>query len=282
MTRDCLAKWITRDSRFAAIRRVGGTVGKPVPQRQAGRPEPVLKCSDGSSYRKVKTDAVGKAQAIVVPSAHDLAKPGSSDIDPNLLVTWLGIIAHGKTAHGKDDNAVTRVDAASQAMNASIAFTSDFSSKHSRIVKEFKRVADTKGSLWSIAGPDAKDRTATSVATTDQFRQFLLSSLRKPRIAGLDWSLGYVDKKTLGDKIWEAAVRCEELQRYIACRNAAVSGRTLIRLSKSPEWSFFYAGSQCARGKHRILVGVSDAGVQTNTLPQSKGMAVARHWHGMQ
>ena len=235
LTTDCATKWITRYSRFAASTRAGGTVGKPVPQRQAGRPEPVMKCADGGCYRKVKTNEVGKAQGIALPSAHDLAKSGSFDLDPNMLVTWLGIIAHGKTVHGKDDNAVTRFDAASRAMSASAAFTDDFSSKHCRIVKEFKRVAETTGPKWSIAEPDAKNRAATSVATTDQFRQFLLSALRKPRIAGVDWSLGYVDKKkTLDDKIWEAAVRCEESQRYTACHNAAVSCRTLIRIDKSP------------------------------------------------
>ena len=33
----------------------------------------------------------------------------------------------------------------------------DFSSKHSRIVKEFMRVAETSGSLWSVAEPGAKN-----------------------------------------------------------------------------------------------------------------------------
>ena len=195
ISRAALTKWITRDSRLAASRRAGGTVEKPVPRRQVGRPEPVLKCAEGTSYRNLKTSAVEAAEAVAVPSAHDLAQPETSDLDPNMLVTWLGIIAHGKTVRGEAENAVTPFEAASRAVNASLAFTDNFASKHSRIVKEFQRAADTSGSLWSVAEPGAKNCAATPIASIDQFRQFLLRTLRKPRVAGLDWSLGYVDQK---------------------------------------------------------------------------------------
>ena len=195
ISRAALTKWITRDSRLAASRQAGVTVEKPVPRRQVGRPERVLKCADGTSYRNLKTSAVEAAEAVAVPSAHDLAQPASSDLDSNMLVTWLGIIAHGKTVRGEAENAAIPFAAASRSVKASVAFTDNFASKHSRIVKEFQRVAEMSGSLWSVAAPDAKNCAATPIACTDQFRQFLLRSLRKPRVAGMDWSLGYVDQK---------------------------------------------------------------------------------------
>ena len=195
ISRAALTKWITRDSRLAASRRAGGTVSKPVPRRQVGRPEHVLKCADGTFYRNLKTNAVETAEAVAVPSAYDLAQPDSSDLDSNMLVTWLGIVAHGKTVRGEADNAAIPFAAASRSVKASVAFTDNFASKHSRIVKEFQRVAETSGSLWSVAEPGAKNCAATPIADTDQFRQFLLRTLRKPRVAGLDWSLGYVDQK---------------------------------------------------------------------------------------
>ena len=130
---------------------------KPVPRRQVEGPKRVLKCADGTFYRNVKTNAAGAADAVVVPSAHDLAEPTSSGLDPNMLVTWLGIVAHGKTVRGEAEKAATSFEAASRAVSASLAFTDNVASKHSRIVKEFQRVAKTSGSLWSVAEPRAKN-----------------------------------------------------------------------------------------------------------------------------
>ena len=161
ISKSALTKWITRDSRFAARRRAGNSVEKPVPQRQIKQPKRVLKCADNASYRKLKTNEVGAAEAVAVPSAHDLARTETSDLDDKKLVTWLGIIAHGRTVFGEADKAVTAFEAASQVVRANLAFTDKFASKHSRIVKEYKRVAGTGKSLWSVAEPGAKRCAAT-------------------------------------------------------------------------------------------------------------------------
>ena len=196
VSRDQLTKWIGRRSHNAAKRApAGGQAGKSVPLRQTERPCPALTCANEKTYFKVKTNSIEKAKAIVVPSAHDLAKPDSSELSTDLLVTWLGIIAHGKTVHPRADHAATRFEAAARTEEAAIAFSPEFSQKHSRIVKEYKRVAASSGSRWSIADAGAKRSAATPVADKDEFRQFLLKHLRKPRIAGLDWSLGCVEKK---------------------------------------------------------------------------------------
>jgi hypothetical protein len=190
-----LTKWVSRRSKYAAKRApAGGKVGKSVPQRQE-RPCPVLTCAGEKTYYKVNTQTIEKASAIRVPSAHDLANKKASELGTDLLVTWLGIIAHGKTVHAHVDKVVTRFDAAARAEKAAVAFSSEFSHKHSRIVKEFKKVAESSGSSWSIASGDAKLSAATPVANSDEFRQFLLKYLRKPHIAGLDWSLGSDAKK---------------------------------------------------------------------------------------
>ena len=95
----------------------------------------------------------------------------------------------------KTEKTVSAFEPASQIVPTSLAFTDKFTSKHSRVVKEYKRVADTSGSLLGVAEPGAKNCAATPIASIDEFRQFLLRTLRKPRVAGLDWSLGHVDQK---------------------------------------------------------------------------------------
>ena len=97
--------------------------------------------------------------------------------------------------HAHVDKVVARFDAAARTEKAAVAFSPEFSNKHSRIVKEFKKVAESSGSSWSIADGGAKLSAATPVANSDEFRQFLLKHLRKPHIAGLDWSLGSDAKK---------------------------------------------------------------------------------------
>ena len=195
ISKPALRQWITRDSRFAARKRAGTTEAKPVPLRQVKRPERVLKCADSTSYRKLKTNIVKAAEVVAVPSAHDLARTGTAKLDVNRLVTWLGIIAHGRTVHGEVDKTVTAFEPASQVVPQRLAFTDKFASKHARIVKEYKRVAGTSGSLWSVVESGAKNCAATPIASVDEFRQFLLKTLRRPKVAGMDWSLGYVDHK---------------------------------------------------------------------------------------
>ena len=152
LVKDQVKKWISRKSRFAAAQAPAGRgVDKSVPQRQTERPCPVLTCAAKDSYKKVSTPTIEKAKSVVVPSAHDLAKKGSSDLDGALLVTWLGIIAHGKLVHTRDDQISTRFDAAVRAMKAAVAFSADFCNKHNRIVKELKVVAASSGSQWRIA-----------------------------------------------------------------------------------------------------------------------------------
>ena len=195
-SRDQLLKRIGLRGNVAAKRRREDTQPPTsVPQRQSKRPCPVLTCASEKAYFKVKTDSIEKAKAIVVPSAHDLIKPGSSDLSADLLVTWLGVIAHGKTVHAREDKEITRFAAAARIDEAIVAFSPAFRSKHSRIVKEFQRVSGSTGSRWKVADADAKNSVATPVSTADEFRQFLLRHLRKPRIAGLDWNMGDVDKR---------------------------------------------------------------------------------------
>ena len=187
---DQLKKWISRRSQYVARRALArGQMRKSVPQRQTTRPCPVLTCGNEKTYYKVSTQKIEKSSAIVVPSAHDLTKQ-SSELSAALLVTWLGIIAYGKTVHARGENVVARFDAAARTEQATIAFSPEFCNKHSRIVKEFKAVAGACGSSWTIANGDAKHSAATPVANADEFRQFLLTQVREPRIAGLDWSLG--------------------------------------------------------------------------------------------
>ena len=195
-SRDQLLKWIGQRGHGASKRRRDDTQPPTsVPQRQSKRPCPVLTCASEKAYYKVKTDSIEKAKAIVVPSAHDLIKPGSSDLSADLLVTWLGVIAHGKTVHAREDKEITRFAAAARIDEAIVAFSPAFRIKHSRIVKEFQKVSGSSGSRWKVAAADAKNSVATPVSTADEFRQFLLKHLRKPRIAGLDWNLGSVEQR---------------------------------------------------------------------------------------
>ena len=78
-------------------------------------------------------------------------------------------------------------------------------------MNEFKQVTKSTGSFWSVANvrgsaatpvgndsaatPVGNDSAATRVSNVDEFRQFLLAQLRKPRIAGLDWSLSALNEK---------------------------------------------------------------------------------------
>ena len=189
------SRWVTRDIRSAARKRTGGKAGKSVPQRQIKRSERVLKCAEDTSYRRLKTTVVKAAETVAVPSTHDLAHAATAKLDVNRLVTWLGVIAHGKTVLGEADKARTAFEAASKKVPQRLAFTEKFISKHSRVVKEYKRIAGASESLWSVVEPGVKNCAATPIASLDEFRQFLLRAMRKPRIAGMDWSLGYVDQK---------------------------------------------------------------------------------------
>ena len=111
-----LAKCISRRSHSVA-KKAGKSVpqrqaGESVPQRQAGefvqarRSCPVLVCGNEKTYFRSNMQAIEKASAVVVPSAHNLAKPCSSE-------TWLGVIAHGKTVHARKEKMITRFDVAS-------------------------------------------------------------------------------------------------------------------------------------------------------------------------
>jgi hypothetical protein len=200
-----LTKWMSRRRRAPA----GGNeckksvpqrqaLGKSLPQRKAERSCPVVTCADSAKYYKVSTRTIEKASAVVVHSAHDLAKQSASELTSELLVVWLGIIAHGKTVHARVEKAATRFNAAARTDAASVAFSSDFAKKHPRILNEFKKVAESGGSSWCIADASSKLHSAamaTPVSNLGEFRHFLLTQVRKPRIAGVEWSLESDAKK---------------------------------------------------------------------------------------
>ena len=167
VAREQLAKWISRRSKFAAKRSV-----------------PLRKTDE---RKRSGTD-----KEIVVPSAHGLARAAPSELTSDLLSTWLSVIAYGKKVRGRDDGATHTFEAAARTQKAAVKFTPHFSSKHRRLVSAFKKVANSKGSQWSIADAGAKNIAATHVDCAENFRQFLLTHLRKPKIAGLDWSMGFV------------------------------------------------------------------------------------------
>ena len=167
LARERLVKWISRRSNGKLAAKKSG------PQR--------------------KTDE--RDTVIVVPSVHGLARATPSELSSELLASWLSVIAYGKKVRGRDDQAIHTFEAAALAQKVIVRFSPEFSREHPRLVSAFKKVAQSKGSQWSIADVGAKNIAATHVNCKESFREFLLKHLRKPKIAGLEWSSGFVGIK---------------------------------------------------------------------------------------
>ena len=133
-------------------------------------------------YRKVSASAAARAKSIMVPSHDDLQK---ADANSDLLMTWMNIVAYGKSVHARDSSEkIVEYKAAVQTVPAVIALSNRFSTKHGHFAKALKSICQSKGSLWRLGRADEKN--ATSIDDTEALRKKLLSLQRFPHIAGID------------------------------------------------------------------------------------------------
>lgn len=130
-------------------------------------------------YRKVTSSVAARAKAIVVPSHDDLHKADASD---DMLMTWLSIVAYGKTVHARNEpkKPVTYTAAAPAAVTCS----ERFSQKHKRLTAALQTICTSKSSRWQTA--PAGEKRAVQIDDFEDLRKLLISSQRLPHIAGVE------------------------------------------------------------------------------------------------
>ena len=170
------------------LRRRGAEQGGLVPQRRDDEAPPVALCSEAAApgavqYRSFPTPVLFRMPAVLVYSLHDLEQ---ARLDDKLLLSWLHIVALGKTVRTRRRNEEEQFSPSLRMVPHNFALTSRFRSRHSRLALALRTLCSQEGSKWVIADAEA----GAGVDTLGDLRARLVSLRRLPQFAGVERSRG--------------------------------------------------------------------------------------------
>ena len=153
--------------------------------------------SDGTPCKYKKVISVGdveNAKFVVVGDHDDLVR---KDASPELLSSWLGVIAFGKAVRCSNGKAGVRQYApALTSATAAVNFSERFERKHPYMVKSWRQVASRPASKWTEDCVEGKKKKGVmQVDDLEDYRKMLLSLRRFPNLAAVQCQVGATPKE---------------------------------------------------------------------------------------